>query len=693
MSYTLIITEKPSACERIAYALAESKVEKLGKAVKYYKLKRHGKDIIVVPAAGHLFVLDEKDKKAKWTYPVFETEWRPTFEDKNNAWAKKYYLTIEKLAKSAREFVSACDYDIEGSTIAWNIIRFICKAKDGKRMKFSTLTKGDIIEAYENASSHLDFPQIEAGLTRHELDFLWGINLSRALTLALERANGYWTLSIGRVQGPTLKILEEREREISKFVPELYWTIELQGFAKGHKISAVHTKDRFWEKEEAENILKKCKGKEAIIESVEKKVVKQMPPTPFDLTTLQREAFQNFGYSPKMTLDIAQTLYEQALISYPRTSSQKLPQKLGLRSIIEKLAQQREYAELCQKLIKRGKFIPREGEKEDPAHPSIFPTGVKPSKLNKYQKNIYDLIVRRFLSTFGEPALRERVSVILNVNGEKFKTFGVRTIDPQWIEFYGRYAKFKEQILPEIKSGEKIQKPILKMHEKQTTPPERYSQASILKVMEDKNLGTKATRAQILQTLYEREYIKEKAISVTALGSMVISALEKYCPEIISEDLTRKFEQEIELVQQGKKKREEIIEEAKKTLEKILSKFKEHELHIGMELKEGIKTFEEIVHYIGVCPECKKGELRIIRSHLTKKYFVGCSNYPACKNSYPLPQKGYITATNEKCANCGLNIVQIKRFKGRPWKLCVKCGFVTKNAEKNSEKNDAEKND
>ncbi|MEM5871717.1 MAG: DNA topoisomerase I [Candidatus Aenigmatarchaeota archaeon] len=687
MSYTLIITEKPSACERIAYALAEGKVEKYGKIVKYFKIKRGGKDILVVPAAGHLFVLDEKEKKVKWTYPVFETAWRPVFEDKNNAWAKKYYLTIAKLAKNANEFISACDYDIEGSTIAWNILRFICGVKDGKRMKFSTLTKNDIIEAYENASKHLDFPQIEAGLTRHELDFLWGINLSRALTLALEKANGYWTLSIGRVQGPTLKILHEREKEIEQFVPELYWTLELHGTVKGKRIIAYHEKDKFWEKEEVENILNKCKNKEAKVETVTKKIVKQLPPVPFDLTTLQREAFALFGYSPKMTLDIAQSLYEQALISYPRTSSQKLPQKLGLKGIIEKLADQNEYANLCEKLIKRGKFVPREGDKDDPAHPSIFPTGVKPTKINKYQKNVYDLIVRRFLSTFGEPAIRERIVVIININGEKFKTFGARTLKPEWMEFYGKYARFKEQILPEMKEGERIEKPLIKMNEKQTSPPERYSQASILKVMEEKNLGTKATRAQILQTLYDREYIKEKSIKVTTLGSAVINALEKYCPEIISEELTRNFEQEIELVQAGKKKRDEIVEEAKKELEKILIKFKHHELHIGNELKEGIKEFEEISHYIGVCPSCKKGELRIIRSHLTKKYFVGCSNYPNCKKSYPLPQKGEIKALDEECKNCGLKIVQIKQFKRRPWKLCVNCGFVNKNKEEGNDKN------
>ena len=275
------------------------------------------------------------------------------------------------------------------------------------------------------------------------------------------------------------------------------------------------------------------------------------------------------------------------------------------------------------------------------------------------------------------PALREHITVIINVNGERFKAFGMRTVRPEWMEFYGRYAKLKEQVLPEMEANERIENPEIRMNEKETSPPPRYSQASILKLMEEKNLGTKATRAQILQTLYEREYIRDKSIKVTALGSAVIRALEKHCPEIISEELTRRFEREMEMIQNGEKKREEVVEEARRELEKILRKFREHEIHIGSELKEGVKEFQEISHYIGVCPKCG-GELRILHSHTSKKYFVGCSNYPKCKQTYPLPQKGKITVLDEKCGKCGLNIIQIKPFRRRPWKLCVNCGFVVK---------------
>ncbi|MCD6590786.1 MAG: DNA topoisomerase I [Candidatus Aenigmarchaeota archaeon] len=687
--YTLIIAEKPTAARRIAYALSDGDVKQTKEnGVSYFRLKHNGKDIIVVSAAGHLFVLDEKEKTKKWTYPVFEVEWKPTFTDKKNTWSKKFYKVIEKLSKNADEFISACDYDIEGSTIAYNILRFICGVNDGRRMKFSTLTKHDLLEAYKNASEHLDFPQIEAGLARHTLDFLWGINLSRALTLALEKAGGYWTLSIGRVQGPTLKILVDRERAIESFVPELFWEVILQGTINGQSIEAIHISEKFWEKTDAEKTVEKCRGKKAFVESVEKKIIRQPPPTPFDLTTMQREAYKNFGYSPKMTLDIAQSLYEQALISYPRTSSQKLPKKLGLKDIVKRLSEQNEYSRLCRMLIEKDRFVPREGKKEDPAHPAIFPTGNKPQKLTKYQKNIYDLIVRRFLSTFAEPAVRESVSVIIDINGEKFKTSGITTLEAKWLEFYGKYAKLKEQMLPKIEKGQTVDNPEISMNEKETSPPNRYSQASIIKTMEDLGLGTKATRAQILQTLYDREYIKDKSIKVTPLGKAVATTLENHCPEIISPELTKEFEKNMELIQMGKKQKEEIIEFAKEKLKTILDEFKKHELHIGSELKEGVKIFKEEESFIGVCPKCGN-ELRIIQSSSTRKRFVGCSNYPKCDVSFPLPQKGMLRVLNDVCPKCGLRLVEIKQFKKRPWKLCVKCGFV--NNKNNDSKNKAKK--
>ncbi len=677
MSYTLILSEKPSAAQKIAQALSDGKFQELEKfGVKYYKLKRKNKEIVVVPAVGHLFVLTEKKTSLEWTYPVFDVEWKPIFEvNKNNTWSEKYFNNIQLLAKEATEFISATDYDTEGSVIAANILKFICKKDDGKRMKFSTLTKEDLEIAYEEASQHLDFPQVEAGLARHYLDFFWGINMSRALTLALKAIGGYETLSTGRVQGPTLEILESREREIQSFKSQPFWQIKLSALKDKETIVAVHKVDKFWKKVEAEKIFNLCKGKSAIVDSITKKQTKQSPPYPFDLTTLQREAYSNFGFSPKQTLDLAQSLYEQALISYPRTSSQKLSAKIGFKNIITKLSKNRNFTHLCE-IVLKGKLIPVEGPKTDPAHPAIYPTGDKPTNLTTQQLKLYDLIVKRFLAIFGEPAIRETATLVIDVNGEKFVASGSITIKANWIDLYKPYAKFKEQLLPEISKGEKLNVKELKMVEDETKPPERYSQASILKKMESVNLGTKATRAQILQTLYDRNYIKEKSIVVTDLGKAITSALEKYSPDIVSVELTKSFEKEMEDIQEGNKKKEEIIEGAKKALEKILTGFRKNEKSIGQELIKGVRALMAEATTVGKCDKC--GGNLVIRTSKDKKRFIGCTGYPNCTQTFSLPHQGNLKMLSETCKKCGLKIVSVKAFKKKPWKLCVRDGFVNR---------------
>ena len=675
MAYTLIVTEKPSAAKRIATSLSDGEVEKKGRrGTPYYKITRGGKEMIVAPAVGHLFVLDEKNGGARWQYPVFSVEWRPTYTRKGNEWAKKYFDSMKKVAEGADEFISACDYDVEGSVIAFNIIRYIAGAEDGKRMKFSTLTTPDLVKAYESMSPHLDFPQIEAGLTRHQLDWYFGVNMSRALTLSLEKNGGFRTLSTGRVQGPTLALLLKREDEIADFVSKPYWEVELRGEVEKGKVTAYHVNGKFWEKQKAKTVTDKCKGVDGKIVKIERKQQQFYPPVPFDLTTLQRESYGLFGFSPKMTLEVAQSLYEQASISYPRTSSQKLPPTIGYRTILKKLASNIEYGEMCSRILKKEKLWPVQGKKEDPAHPAIFPTGAKPKKLNGYQKKLYDLIVKRFISAFAEPTVRESVKAVIDVNGERFAANGVVTVKPGWTEFYAPYTRIKEVVLPAMSEGEQVDVKSVNMHEKETQPPSRYSQASILKAMEDLGLGTKATRANILDTLYERGYIKDRSITVTELGRAVVRALEKHCPEIVSVDLTRRFEEDMEKVREGRKQREEIISDAEKELTKILEKFKAEEQEIGKEIKTAVEQYEKEKNKIGTCPKCGKGDMMIIYSQRTGKRFAGCNNYPECRNSYPLPQKGSISVVPQKC-RCGLNLVEIKAKGRRPWKLCVEHGF------------------
>jgi len=683
MGFTLIIAEKPQASKKIAEALANSKPKTIETedGVKYYEFVRNGKKHVVVPAVGHLFSL--KDANKGWNYPVFNYVWKPTYQiNKKAFFAKKYFENIQRIAKEADNYIIATDFDIEGSVIGFNILRFLCGLEDGFRMKFSTLTKEDIVAAYENPMKHLDFNFIEAGLTRHELDWLWGINTTRALTLSLKKGGkklSYYLLSAGRVQAPMLYLLYQKEKEIRAFKPEPFWQIEAKiQLTKNLLVSAFHETDKFWKKEDAEKIFKKCKNVEATVIDIETKKYKQSPPIPFDLTTLQTEAYRYFGWSPVQTINVAQSLYESAFISYPRTSSQKLPQQIGLKNILQQLSKLKNYSSLAKKILSK-EIVPNEGKKEDPAHPAIHPTSEVPdlSKLNAQQKKLYDLIVRRFLAVFGEPAIRESMKITFDINGERFPVTGRRTIEKGWMEYYGNYAKVDETLFPDIRKGDKFYVSELILLDKETTPPPRYSQGSIVKELEKRNIGTKTTRAQILQTLYERGYIFGKSIEVTDLGMRISEILTKYVPDIVSEDLTRKFEKEMEAVEKNKKKRETVVKNAKKVLTKIIKEFKLHEEKIGAEMEKAILETKQQQSIIGPCPNCG-GELKRLFAPVTRKYFVGCSNYPKCKTGYPLPHNSRIQRLDKICEQCKTPMIQVMRQGRRPFRMCLSPQCPTK---------------
>ena len=222
MTYELIICEKPNAALKIANAITDKTVKKNSYGtVPYYEITHKGKDIVVASTVGHLYTVAEKNKKA-WTYPIFDMEWVPTSQvDKSAAFTIKYLNVLKKLVKDADSFTIATDFDVEGEVIGYNVLKFVCKKKDANRMKFSTLTKEDLIKSYETKHKTLEWGQVNAGITRHEMDWLYGINLSRALTLSIKKASGrFKLLSSGRVQGPALKILVDREKKISEFKPE-----------------------------------------------------------------------------------------------------------------------------------------------------------------------------------------------------------------------------------------------------------------------------------------------------------------------------------------------------------------------------------------------------------------------------------------------------------------------------------------
>ncbi|MBO8173880.1 MAG: DNA topoisomerase I [Thermococcus sp.] len=711
----LIIAEKPNVAKKIAYALAEGKpIRKTLYGVPYYELTRDGKKIIVAPAVGHLYTLAPKTKT--YGYPIFDIEWVPVYvAEKGKSYAKDYIKALRELAKRADEFIVACDYDTEGEVIGYTALKYACGVdpKKAKRMKFSALTKRDILKAWYNLEPTINFGMADAGIARHILDWYWGVNLSRALTHAIKRASGKWMiLSTGRVQGPTLKFLVEREKEIANFKPTPYWVIKMILEKNGKQYTATYEKERILDEEEAKRIVQEAKKGPAFVEKVEVKQQKRNPPHPFDLGTLQREAYSAFGYSPKKTLDIAQRLYERGFTSYPRTSSQKLPKNLNYRYIIQSLAKIPEYKPFAHELLGKSQLKPVEGPKDDPAHPAIYPTGELPKlgELTQEEKNIYDLIVRRFLAAFADPAVRETMKVIINSNNHQFILSGARTVKEGWLKIYGKYVSFDEVVLPKFREGEVVKVLQIKREKKKTKPPARYSPASVIKKMEDLGIGTKATRAQILETLYQRGYIEgKKKIKVTPLGMKVVEALEKNVPEIVSVELTREFEEKMEEIMKRKLSKDKVIEEAKEQLIKILREFKAKELDIGRELIEKLieneekktkkskkKTAKELTAeeeetikqavdngerkeerkrnndeiIVGKCPKCG-GDLVVRYNRKTGKRFVGCSNWPNCDVTYPLLQRGEIIPTGKVCPECGnAPIVKIREGK-REYEVCL----------------------
>jgi len=712
LARNIIITEKPDAATKIAQALGGKKIEKKEKRDAFWYEFKKGRDkFVVVPAVGHIFALDTVKDGSGWTYPTFETEWVPSYTKKGSEFSEKYFKNVEEVikdnikdntkGKGKTNFIIATDYDTEGSVIGYNVMRFFSGNKDAQRMKFSTLTKDELIDSFENRSKSLDFGQIESGLTRHYLDFYWGINMTRALTLAIKNAaeKGFAILSTGRVQGPTMKMLLEKDMKVRKFKPKPFWQIDAKLKMGKSNLTADYEKSNIWDEKGAKVIKKDCskKGAKAVVKKVSTRKYKQSPPTPFNTTDIQSEAYNQFKYSPKQTLMIIESLYQAGAVSYPRTSSQKLPPSIDYKRILESLSELRTYSKLAGEILEKNELKPKEGKKSDPAHPAIYPTFEPPkmAKLKGRQRRIYDLIVRRFLSVFSEDAERESVKIEVEIEEHNFKISGKKTLNPGWTKYYGKFLSFEEQKLPEIKEGDELDIKKVNLKRKETQPPGRYTQGSILKDMEKKGLGTRATRAEILQTLYNRKYIVGKSIEVTRLGEVVTSVLKKNCPRILSDEMTRKFEKEMEEVSEGKKKRDEVVEEAKEMLTDVLEDFKKKEKRIGKKLLKGLQDARSKERNMGECPNCG-GELRVIVSKKSGKRFVGCSNYPKCVTGFPLPQRGYITKLNTGCKECGMMMIQVKRSGKRPYRMCINHKCKTKEDwvkdKKSKKKESAKKN-
>ena len=636
--------------------------------------------ILICSALGHLYVVAAKGTESRSEYPVWEYDWKPKHQiERGQKRLERWIEAITKISKEATRFVNACDWDIEGSLIGYTILKYACQGADryAKRMKFSTLTERELRQAYRDALPKLDFSLAFAGMCRHEVDWLYGINLSRALTQsALKASHRYTTLSTGRVQGPTLKFVVDRESEIQTFIPTPFWTLGTKIDVDGQIVEAEYEVDHIEIKAVAEQVVRECTGKFGVVTKLESNLYQLAPPIPFDLPALQSEAYRHLGYAPRLALNIAERLYLDQLISYPRTSSQKLPPSIGYEEILTGLSRIPSYHSDVSSLLEAGTLKPQEGKKEDPAHPAVYPTGAPPKrKLESHEQKLFDLVVRRFLATFGQPATKQTNKATIQVSKHTFYLRGSRIVDTGWIPLYGPYARFDEITLPPMKEGQQVKIVHIEQLAKHSQPAPRYNPSSLLKEMEAAEIGTKATRAEIIETLYKRGYLKDQRIIATPLAFCVTAILTKYCPKIVDVTFTRELEEKMGQIELDEETRECVVLETIDYLKPIFNDLKAKEEEIGMELTSIVSNaWLASITLFAPCPKCGS-TLKIVKNPRTKKRFIGCSGKwtSNCAFSLPVPQQGKLKLLNKRCPECAFQLIQVRSRGRHPLTSCSNC--------------------
>ena len=594
--YVLVIAEKPKAASKIAEALAET-----GRAVMcrryrvpYWIVSWRGAWYVVVPAAGHLFGLTTKEKG----FPVFNYYWAPLWEIDEGAKHTRYFFeTIKFLARRALRFVNACDYDIEGSVIGYIILKMLNATNRALRAKFSALTRSDIRRAFTRLTP-LDWDMINAGLARHELDWIWGINVSRALMESVRLVTGKRiVLSAGRVQSPTLLEAVEKSMQRRLHVPIPFFTVKVQVEVDGRrKTLTVYRSDVLKDAEKVAARVRQARFFRVV--AVDKRVERVNPPFPFNLGDLQAEASRIYGYSPYYTQKLAEDLYLDGLISYPRTNSQQIPPTVDVVGILRSLARQPSYSKLVKLVIEETRGAPRvnNGPKTDPAHPAIHPTGERPVGLDKHHQRIYDLIVRRFLASMMPPAVVAKARYQLTLLGDSSIRLSLTStiiVRESWFSIYPWLKPGEESY--ELQRGQLVPIRGASVVTEFTPPPKPHTKASLVRWMEAKGIGTEATRARIVELLFERKYLTSIGgyVYSTELGDTIALILREFFPKITSVELTREFEEKLEAIRSGKLRRETVVEEAKRLIARIIEEFKRSYMEkAGLEIAYSLKLKE-----------------------------------------------------------------------------------------------------
>lgn len=657
----LIVTEKNITARKIAQILFGSVKDKKVDGVSVYE----NDDTAVVGLSGHIVNIDFPAEYNNWQGKSpsdliwAETETRYT--------QKKIASALKKLAGGAASVTIATDFDREGELIgveAYSIIKEANPTIAFDRARYSAITKPEIEHAFANTVP-LDFNLAAAGEARQKIDLVWGAALTRFISLSCGRLGNSF-LSVGRVQTPLLALVVDREKDIKSFTPTPYWELYAT-FSNNEEFIAGHIGNRFTEKAKADAIVTRL-GKAGKVIDFKKEPKAEYPPIPFSTTEFIRAA-ASIGFSAANAMRVAENLYVNGWISYPRTDNTVYPASLNLREVVSQFTSG-EFGKYARRLLEQSNFKPTRGKKETTDHPPIYPVAnARKPDLRSDEWRLYELIVSRFFATLAPPAEWEIRSACMDVNGEMFKAGGSTLSTPGWRLYYP-YGMPKEELLSELKINEVLKIKGVTLDEKLTKPPVRYGQGRLVKMMEDLGLGTKSTRHETIQKLYARNYVHGNPPQPTNTAFAVVEALEKYADLITRHDMTSRLEEDMDSIAEGKIKEKEVVKESQGMLETIFNVLDKNQKEIRGVLYDGLREDK----LIGKCPSCGKDLL--VRKSKKGGRFIGCDGYPDCNFILPLPRMGTVVVTDKSCEKHGISHIKIVNGGSKPWDLgCPQCNY------------------
>jgi DNA topoisomerase-1 len=690
----LIVTEKNNSAKKIAEILGAGQggptSDKTFK-VPYYMWTDADGDHMTIGLKGHVLGPAFPEGYSNWQktdlHDLIDAELIKEPTDKNVVKA------IKKVAKEADELVIATDFDREGELIGLEALEEMLDAnpelgsrdgtRDGtlriKRARYSALTKEEIERAF-NELDELSYPLANAGAARQDIDLLWGATLTRAVSLSTRRFGSNF-LSVGRVQSPTLGLVVEREMERRAHVAKPFWELFAKFEHADGSFETHHAVDKFWEKAEADAALAGTAGP-GTVKSVTARKNTRKPPTPYNTTAFSTDASSRLGITPAAAMRIAEDLYMDGFISYPRTDNTVYPASLPVRELVTSLVRVKEFSAAAGLLD--GELKATRGKKETTDHPPIYPTqAIHPGALEGSKRRVYELVVRRFLATFSPPMITESTRADIEAGSETYFVRGSVVVDPGYAGIY-TYARSADEEIPKLVEGQELAlegEPWIV--DKETQPPSRISQAKLVEMMEERGLGTKATRADIIKKLFDRGYVYGNPPIPSETGIAMYEAFKKFVPRMATPEMTAQLEAEMDRIAAGEMTKGDVVGESRDLLHKTWSEIDESREDLAKVVWKGMDE-DRILGPCKVCEEAGRTKedgsphmLRIIRAKKSGKRFVGCSGWTlddpdSCDQTFPLPQRGDVFKLEDRCSICEQTPrLKVVPFRGRPWNLCL----------------------